>query len=73
MGIGRFLSGNSVGGQICLIKRVSRLYGESADDYGESADGYILTGVSVLESADSELESADSSADSNADAAKVGV
>ena len=31
--------------QTCLIRRVGRLYRESADDYGESADAYIPTRV----------------------------
>ena len=31
--------------QTCLIRRVSRLYGESADHYGQSSDAYIATGV----------------------------
>ena len=57
--------------QTCLIQRVGRLYGESADDYGETADNYIPTGASALQSADSELESIDYSADSNADSPKM--
>ena len=48
-----------------MIRRMGRLYGQSADDYGQSANDDIPTGVSALESADSELEPANS--------AKVGV
>ena len=59
--------------QTCLIRRVSRLYGESADDYEESADSYIPTCVSVLESADSKLELADSTADSTANPLRIGL
>ena len=56
-----------------MLRRVCRLYGESADNYEELADGSIPTGASVLETAESELESTDSSADSSADSAKVSV
>ena len=65
--VGRFPLGDSVGGEIRLIRRVGRLFGESADDYN------LHTHSQVHLKNDSELKSAVSSANSNADAAKVGV
>ena len=55
--------------QTCLIRKVGRLYGESANDYGELADNYIPTGGSAIESPDWEIESSNSTAESP----KVGV
>ena len=64
-----------------MLRTVSRLYGELADEFGELSDDEFgelsdddkPTGESAVESANSGLKSADSTADSTAYSAKVGV